>query len=76
MPPPTLREQAELGALRVLDEYQRTGVLPRPVLRRMQAHAWANGRALTAEQVEREARDWFERVLAVDDAGGDVDEVE
>ena len=72
---PTLREQAELGALRVLDQYQRTGTLPDAVLRRMQEHAWSNGRALTAEQVESAARAWFERVLAAVDAGGDAEEV-
>ena len=72
---PTLREQAELGALRVLDEFQRTGTLPRAVLDRMQSHAWGQGRALTAEQVEREARQWMERLLAGVDAGADPEEV-
>ena len=76
MPAPTLREQAEVGALRVLDEYQRTGALPRAVLARIQAHAWSNGRAVTADQVERQAREWFERVLATVDAGGDPEEVD
>ena len=72
---PTLREQAEVGALRVRDEYARTGTLPAGLIRQMQAHAVRHGRVLTYDQVEREAREWFERVLAAVDAGADPEEV-
>lgn len=73
---PTQREQAELTALRVLDEYQRTGALPGPLIRHMQASAWRNGRVLTEEQVARSAREWADRMLAAVDAGAHPESVE
>lgn len=78
--PLTLREQAELTAVRVLDEYARTQAVPGPVLRSIQAAAWRNGRALTREQIEKQlpdvVRKWADRLLAADDKGLDPEGVE
>ena len=73
----TPRDHAELVTRQVVAEFVRSGTLPGPLVRSIQAAAWRSGRVLTAEQVEVQARGWVERMLAATvDGDGDAERVE
>lgn len=66
----TLREQAERTTKAILDEYQKSGALPGPLVRSIQAqHVRRTGEIPKYAEVEREARAWVDRWLAEIDAG-------
>lgn len=70
--PLTEREQAERTARRVLDEYAKSGALPGPLLRNIQAaHVRRTGHIPTFAEVEREVRAWADKWLAEIDKGAD-----
>ena len=71
---PSLREQAELTALRVCAGYRQTRSLPSPFSRWLRVERGVCVDRVTPELVERFAREWSERMLAVVDAGGDPEE--
>lgn len=69
MPLP-LREQAELTAHRVLDEFMRSGALPRPFRQRLYAKfgAWPSW-----HQIKQEAFPWAQDFCAETDKGQKAD---
>lgn len=63
---PTLREQADLTARRVLDEYMRSGALPGPLRARLHEKygAWPSW-----HQIKAEAFPWAQDFCAEGDKG-------
>lgn len=65
-------EQAERTTRRVLEEFQRSGALPGPLLRSIQAqYVRRTGFIPTVAEVERQARLWVDRWLEQIDKGAD-----
>jgi len=59
------RERAAFVAQLIVDEFRRSGFVPAELVRDIQAnHVRRTGDILPAEQVEREARVWAERICA------------
>jgi hypothetical protein len=74
---PSLREQAERTAQLIVEQYQRGGSLPSPLVKAIKAECWKRGHPFDDAQIERAlvdmARPFAERMLTVADAGGDVE---
>lgn len=67
---PSLSEQAERTTRRVLDEFHKSGALPGPLVRSIQAsHVRRTGHIPTSAEVERVAREWVGRWLQQIDKG-------
>lgn len=67
------RERAAFVAQLIVDEFRRSGFVPAELVRDIQAnHVRRTGDILPAEQVEREARAWAERICAEADANRPV----
>lgn len=64
------REVAASMTQRVVDEFQRSGIVPPELVRHIQASAWSRGSTVTATQVEQYAREWIETQLAANEKAG------
>jgi hypothetical protein len=65
------REVAESLTQRVVDEFQRSGIVPPELVRHIQASAWSRGSTVTAAQVEEYTRKWVEELLATNEKKAD-----
>lgn len=64
------RQQAEATTRRILDEYQRSGILPGPLIRSIQtSYVRRTGRIPAYAEVETAARAWVDRWLSEIDKG-------
>lgn len=63
----TPRELAEITARRVSEQFAATGTLPPELIRSVQAQAWAKGRPISTDEVERQIREWVNARLEAND---------
>lgn len=73
--PLSQREQAERTVGRVLDGFNKSGALPGPLVRAIQAkHTSRTGHIPSYEEVEAEVREWTARWLSEMDRGASPEE--